>query len=244
MSEPVEPVEPVEVGERTDVLPLAAFYLGLLEGAEQEMVQRAVRTDPAIRRRCAHWPTVVAAITCASLVIDRSSVEARLEQRLIQRARLERPPQVRSRRTLRRAGRSSVWLLLAGLVTVAALFGYLAFRADDPISGQAVALTDDGVTGVLLPRYEERLFALIFWGLPQLGAGERWQLWLVRESGAVEPGPIFERDAEGRAAVSVNPNELESDDALIGFAVSRDNPNERTDGTPSSEDILYQFSRP
>lgn len=222
---------------------LAEFYLGLLDGAEQDSVQRAIRSDPELRSARAAWPTAAAAITCGTLVIDRTNVEARLEQRLIQRARIERPPKVRSSPTLRAARRSAVWLLLVGLAAVAVLFGYLAFRADDPISGRAVALTEDGITGVLLPRYEERLFALVFWGLPQLEAGDAWQLWLVRESGAVEPGPIFERDAEGRAAVSLNPNVLESDDALIGFAVSRDNPAERPDGTPSSDDILYQFSR-
>lgn len=223
--------------------PLAAFYLGLLEGAERDPVEGVVRSDPALRGRCAAWPTAVAAITCATLVIDRSNVEARLEQRLIQRARIERPPKVRSRRTLRAARRGAIWLIVGALVAIAAIFGVLAFRADDPISGEAVALTEDGVTGVLLPHYEQQLFALVFWGLPELEAGETWQLWLVRESGAVEPGPIFQRDAEGRAAVSLNPNVLEADDALIGFAVSRDDPAERTDGTPSSDDILYQFAR-
>ncbi len=230
-------------GESTSEPPLAAYYLGLLDDEERVAVERSIRSDPALRRRCAAWPNAVAAITCASLIVERSSIDARLEQRLIQRARLERPPKVRSSRTLRVARRGAVWLVLAGLVAVAAIFGALAFRADDPISGRAVALTEDGVTGVLLPRYEERLFALIFWGLPQLEGDESWQLWLVRESGAVEPGPIFTRDVEGRAAVSINPNDLESDDALIGFVVSRDNPATRSDGTPSSDDILYQFSR-
>ena len=223
--------------------PLAAFYLGLLGEAEHDSVGGAVRSDPAIRGRCLAWPTAVAAITCATLVIDRSNVEARLEQRLIQRARIERPPTVRSRRTLRAARRGAVWLIIGALAAIAVVFGVLAFRADDPISGQAVPLTEDGVTGVLLPHYEQRLFALVFWGLPELEAGDEWQLWLVRESGVVEPGPIFERDEEGRAAVSLNPNVLESDDTLIGFAVSRDDPAERPDGTPSSEDILYQFAR-
>lgn len=230
--------------DETPVEPLlAAFYLGLLDAAERDPVERSVRSDPALRRRTADWPTAVAAVTCASLIIDRTNAEARLEQRLIQRARIERPPRVRSRSTLRAARRGMIWLFLIGLIAVATIFGYLAFRGDDPISGRAVALTEDGITGVLLPRYEERLFALIFWGLPQLEAGEVWQLWLVRESGAVEPGPLFTRDAEGRAAVSVNPNDLESQDALIGFAVSRDDPSTRSDGTPSSDDILYQFPR-
>jgi anti-sigma-K factor RskA len=223
--------------------PLAAFYLGLLEGEDHTAVERAIRSDPELRERCAAWPTAIAAITCASLVLGETNVEARLEQRLIQRARIERPPTVRSRSTLRTAGRGIVWLGLVGLVAIAVLFGYLAFRADDPISGRAVGLTEDGVTGVLLPRYEDRLFALIFWGLPQLESGDAWQLWLVRESGAVEAGPTFVRDEEGRAAVSINPNLLETEDTLIGFAVSIDNPSERVDGTPSADDILYQFSR-
>lgn len=223
--------------------PLAAYFLGLLERDERVEVERLLRSDAALRRRCVAWPNAMAAITCASLVIDHSAVEARLEQRLIQRARIERPPALRARRPLHVAQRSAIWLALAALVAVAAVFGVLAFRADDPISGRAVALTEDGATGVLLPRYEERLFALIFWGLPQLEPGDTWQLWLVRASGAVEPGPTFARDAEGRAAVSINPNDLESDDELIGFAVSRDNPADRTDDTPSSEDILYQFAR-
>ena len=223
--------------------PLAAYYLGLLDAEERDEVERSIRSDPELRRRCAAWPNAAAAITCASLVIDQSTSEARLEQRLIQRARIERPPKVRSSRRLRAARRGATWLVLAGLIAVAAIFAVLAFRADDPISGRAVALTEDGATGVLLPRYEERLFALIFWGLPELGPSETWQLWLVRESGAVERGPMFIHDAEGRAAVPLNPNSLESDDALIGFAVSRDEVTERSDGTASSDDILYQFSR-
>ncbi len=222
---------------------LAAYFLDLLDGEARAAIERALRSDAALRRRCSAWPTALAAITGATLSIDQARAEARLEQRLIQRARLERPPTVRSRRALRVARRGVNWLALLGLIAVTALFGYLAFRADDPITGRAVALTEDGATGVLLPQYEARLFALIFWGLPELEAEETWQLWLVRESGAVEPGPTFTGDAEGRAAISVNPHVLEADDQLIGFAVSRDAPAARVDGTPSSEDILYQFPR-
>ena len=221
----------------------AAFYLGLLAREQRVAMERLVRSDAALRRRCASWPNVAAAITCAALVIEGGQVEARLEQRLIQRARVERPPRVRSHRGLRAARRGAGWLLLIGVVALAVLFGYLAFRPAEPISGTAVALSEDGATGVLLPEYEQRLFALIFWGLPELDGDETWQLWLVRESGAVEPGPMFVGDAEGRAAVSVNPNVLESDDGLIGFAVSRDDPARRRDGTASSEDVLYQFGR-
>lgn len=220
-----------------------AYYLGLLEEEQRDAVERLVRSDPRLRGQCASWPNAAAAVTCGTLIIDSGNVEGRLEQRLIQRARIERPPTVRSPRTLQVARRGLVWLLLAGLVAVAVIFGVLAFRADEPISGRAIALNADGTTGVLLPSYEERLFALIFWGLPELRFNETWQLWLVRESGSVEPGPMFSRDNDGRAAVTIDPNTLESEDDLIGFVVSRDDPSRRQDGTPSSEDILYQFPR-
>ncbi len=222
---------------------LAAFYFGLLPQEEHDEVERIVRSDPAIRRRCSAWPTAAAAITGATLVVAPDPAEARLEQRLIQRARLVRPPAVRSHYALRVVRRNVLRMLLVLLVAIAALFGYLAFRAEEPISGRAIALTDDGATGVLLPRYEDQLFALIFWGLPPLNVDETWQIWLVRASGSVEPGPTFGRDAEGRAAVSIDPNVLESEDELIGFVVSRDVPSRRLDGTPSSDDILYQFPR-
>ncbi len=223
--------------------PIAAYYLGLLDGEEELEVERLLRSDAGLRRRCSGWPNVIAAITMGTLVFDRDRVEGRLEQRLIQRARLERPSQVRSYRTVRAVRRGTVWLTLVALTVLVAVLGYLAFSPDQPISGRAVALTEDGTTGVLLPRYDERLFALIFWGLPPLPPNESWQVWLVRESGAVEPGPLFLEDEEGRAAITINPNLIESADALIGFAVSRDNPDERAEGTPSSEDILYQFPR-
>lgn len=223
--------------------PLAAYYLGLLEGEEHLGAERAIRSDAALRARCIAWPNVIAAITMGALIFDRHRVEGRMEQRLIQRARLERPAKVHSYRALRVARRGLVWVTLAGLIALAAVFGYLAFSPDEPISGRAVALTENGATGVLLPRYEERLFALIFWGLPPLQADDTWQVWLVRESGAVEPGPMFSEDGDGRAAVTIDPNLIEISDELIGFAVSRDNPAERSDGTPSADDILYQFPR-
>ncbi len=223
--------------------PVAAYFLGLLDDAERIEVEDALRSGGELGRRCAIWPNVSAAITFGALAIDRHSAEGRLEQRLIQRARAERPPAVRSYPALRAARRGAIWAALAAAVTLAALFGYLAFSPQEPISGRAVALTEDGATGVLLPRYEERLFALIFWGLPPLDGEDAWQIWLVRESGAVEPGPVFREDGEGRAAITLNPNLIETDDALIGFAVSRDNPAERASETPSSDNILYQFPR-
>ncbi len=224
-----------------DEAPIAAFFFGLLDDPERDAIALSLRSDATRRERYAAWPTALAAITMAALDVDTSHPDSPREQRLIQRARVARSPAARSRQGLRAARRGAVWLALVGLIAIAVVFGVLAFRADEPISGRAVALDDSGAAGVLLPNYESRLFALVFWGLPQLGDSETWQLWLVRASGAVEPGPQFTTGADGRAAVAVNPNQLESDDALIGFAVSRDDPSRRSGETASAADILYQF---
>ena len=222
---------------------LGLFAFGLLDEPEQRRIAQQIRRDDTLSRRLSAWPTAAAAITMSTLEIAPAAVEPRLEQRLIQRARLARPPTVHTRQALQVVRRGLIWLALAGVAAVAVVFGVLAFRPDDPIDGRAVALSDDGLTGVLLPHYEDQLFALVFWGLPEPSAGDAWQLWLVRESGAVEAGPLIERSADGRAAVTVNPLLLDSDDPAIGFAVSRDDPAERPADPPSSDDIIYQFSR-
>lgn len=173
---------------------------------------------------------------------DGSTQTAGLEHRIVARAREARPPALRRRLRPSTARRIAFAAILLGALATAAVFGWLAFEPRDPISGQAVALSEDGQTGVLLPHYEQRPFALVFWGLPEPEDGEVWQLWLVRESGAVTPGPVFSPDEEGRAAVAINPNAIESEDAPIGFAVSLDIPSERPRETADREAIRYQFA--
>ena len=234
-----------DLASRADPTPtepeLALFCLGLMSDDELTRFRRQLRSNPALRRRASIGLSRATALTLA-VTTGSEPAESRLEQRLIQQARQERPPRVRSFRALRVVRRGLLPLLVIALVSLVALFGYLAFRPPDPIDGVAIALSDDGVTGVLLPQYESQLFALAFWGLPEAQPDQRWQLWIVRESGAIEPGPFFERDDEARAVVSINPNRLTSDDALIGFAISLDDPTQRVAGTPSSDRILYQFA--
>lgn len=186
------------------------------------------------------------AATAAALALVPNPTEAAaysvgLEHRVISRAREFRAPRLRRRLRPSAARRIAFALLLAGALAAAGVFAWLAFEPSDPIGGRALALSDGGGVGVLLPRYEERPFALVFWGLPAAEQGEAWQLWLVRESGEVTAGASFAPDDEGRAAVVINPNTLESDDAPIGFAVSLDNPSERSGETPPREAIRYQF---
>ncbi len=220
---------------------LSAWALGLLDSDAAAAVERAVRSTPALRRRARRLAATAAAASVTTTPHEDESAMPQIELRLVQRARDARPPAVRVRPAARALVRVVPWLAALGVIALVVIFGWLAFQPQDPISGRAVALSEDGATGVLLPRYEARGFALVFWGLPELEADESWQLWYVRESGAVEPGPAIERDDEGRAAITLNPNELETDDPLIGFAVSRDVPARRSGETPSRDDILYQF---
>lgn len=222
-------------------LPLGAFGLGLLSKEEATATLPAVGRDQALRYRLSTWMAVAAAMIYAEPLGDGNGLRGRCEQRIIQRARAIRPPRVRTHRALRAARRAVAPVAIGLLVAVVALFGYLAFRPGDPIDGRALALNEDGTMGVLLPRYETSLFALVFWGLPEAEEHERWQLWLVRASGEVEPGPFLERDETARATVSIDPNRLGTDDRLIGFAVSLDEPGQRVGGEPSSDHILYQF---
>ena len=200
---------------------------------------RGAAQDPAARRLAA----AASSLALVPLRTEEHRLSTGLEHRIVARAREQRTPK-RRRILLRRsvAIRIFISLVLAAAIALAAVFGWLAFRPADSISGRAVALSEDRATGVLLPNYEQRPFALVFWGLPDADANEVWQLWWVRASGDVTPGPTFEPDHEGRAAVAINPNTLETSDALIGFVVSLDIPAERSTETPAREDVRYQFS--
>ena len=210
---------------------LGAIILGLAEPGKAKLDDERARRQAAAAVALALLPEPTAAAANAT----------GLEHRIISRAREARAPALRRRLRPNTARRIALLLLVAGALTAAAVFAWLAFEPRDPISGQALPLSEDGRTGVLLPRYEQRSFALIFWGLPEPQDDEVWQLWLVRESGNVTPGPTFTPNNEGRAAVPLNPNTLESQDAPIGFAVSLDIPANRDTETPDREAIRYQF---
>ena len=213
---------------------LGPIVLGLRQagGAQDELSQDA---------RAQRLALAAAALGLLPNPLDSSGQATGLEHRIVARAREVRPPALRRRLRPSAARRIALALLLVGAFTAAGVFAWLAFEPRDPINGQAVDLSGDGQTGVLLPRYEQRPFALVFWGLPQPDDGQVWQLWLVRESGEVAPGPSFAPDSEGRAAVALNPNTLETGDPPIGFAVSLDIPSERAGETPPREAIHYQF---
>lgn len=220
---------------------LSAWTLGLLEPGSAAVVERAVRSTPSLRHRAGRVAALAAMASFTTTTHEDAEPMPQIELRLVQRARDARPPAARPRPGAGLLVRGFPWLAALAVAALVVILGWLAFQPEEPISGRAIPLTEDGAAGVLLPRYEARGFALVFWGLPELNDLETWQLWYVRVSGAVEPGPEFEADADGRAAIALDPNELETDDPLIGFAVSRDVPEQRTRQTASREDILYQF---
>ena len=239
MTSPSEPGSAERTPDADELLP--AYVLGLLEDERASSVDSVVRSTPALRRRARTLAAAATAVSLAATPLEDEGAQPQVELRLIQRARDARPPAVRPRRSARAVIRVFPWLVALGLIALLAVFGWLAFQPEDPISGRAIPLTEDGATGVLLPRYESRGFALVFWGLHEAANNETWQLWYVRVSGAVEPGPSFIPDADGRVALALDPNALETDDPLIGFAVSLDVPHQRSGATPLRDAILYQF---
>ena len=239
MTNSSEPGSPERTPDADQLLP--AYVLGLLDDQQASSVDRAVRSTPALRRRARTLAAAATAVSLAAAPLEHDGPQPQIELRLIQRARDARPPAVRPRRTARAIIRVFPWLVALGLIALLVGFGWLAFQPEDPISGRAIPLAEDGATGVLLPHYESRGFALVFWGLPEAANNQTWQIWYVRLSGAVEAGPSFIPDADGRVAIALDPNELETDDPLIGFAVSLDAPHRRSGATPSRDAILYQF---
>lgn len=216
---------------QTQTPELGPLVLGLVEAAEPLAENEEAR----------RLASAAAALALIPNPTEAATYSAGLEHRVISRARELRAPRLRQRLRPNAARRIAFTLLLTGALAAAAVFAWLAFQPSDPIGGRALALSDDGQVGVLLPRYQERPFALVFWGLPAAEQDQAWQLWLVRESGEVTAGASFTPDDEGRAAIVLNPNTLESEDAPIGFAVSLDNPSERSATPPPREAIRYQF---
>ena len=216
---------------------LAALALGLRNVGEGAIAERDTE-------RAARLAGAAAVLPLAVIAEESAAQDLGGENRLIQQARRERPPAAGPRPGALTALRLARLTLAAALIAAFVVFAWLALQPDDPISGRAQSFTDDDRAGVLIPQYRDRAFALVFWGLDEPVGDDTWQLWLVRESGAVEAGPFFHPDDEGRAAVAVNPNRLESDDPLIGFVVSLDDPWQRPPGfgTPDREDIRYQFT--
>lgn len=200
--------------------------------------EQSLADDPEAQRLAA----AAAALALIPNPDDAVRYPAGLEHRVVSRARDLRARRLPARIRPGVARRIAFAALLIAALAAAGVFAWLAFEPNDPIGGRAVALSEDGGVGVLLPRYEERPFALVFWGLPDPEDGETWQLWLVRRSGDVAPGPAFVPDEEGRAAIVINPNTLETGDPPIGFAISLDDPAERAAETPARQDIRYQFS--
>lgn len=136
-------------------------------------------------------------------------------------------------------------LVLAGIAAacvIAAAAGGIAYVATDgPVGGRAIALVEDGATGVILPRWDGRPAALIFWGLPAAADGEQWQLWSVRESGALVAGPFISPSAEGRAAVPLDLDPAAEADPIAGYALTLDDPDSRGGGPPARAAVKHQF---
>ena len=237
----------MERDEALELLP--AYALGAVSTEEAAEVEALLNDWPAGRGELAE---LLAATEALALIPEQAPVlPLGLEGRIISRAREERRPtrakmraKVLPRRRLpppRLGARFLPHALAAALAVVAVVFGWMAFDDSEPAPpGQAVYFVEDRSQGVYVSTFVGRPFSLAFWGLAAPAEGERYQLWTVREGEqALVPGPFFEPDETGRAALPISPETAQS---LVGFVVTRDDPADRTSAVPLRDAVVYNFT--
>lgn len=211
------------------------------EDALERVCREAGIAGPRRAARLAAWT----AITRLEAEQAGATVPAGFEHGLISRVRGSGGLRVRALAGAGREKRGRLRLMAVALAAAcaiaAAAAGITYFATDGPIDGRAVALTADGATGVILPRWEERPAALVFWGLAAAEEGERWQLWSVRASGALAAGPFLSPNAEGRAAIPLDLDPQAEADPIAGYALTLDDPSARVGDAPSRDAVRYQF---
>lgn len=196
---------------------------------------------PQVRR-------LAASVALAAVDAERAGAEAQpgLEHNVVSRAR--RDGSVRAARPLRDPfrGRERLKLAAAALIAgaviaaIATSIAYVATRG--PVDGEALPLNDDGTVGVIIPRWESRPAALVFWGLPAPEPPLAWQLWSVRASGALVAGPLIQPNRTGRAAVPLDLDPRTLEDPIVGYALTLDDPSAREDSAPPRSAVRHQFA--
>ena len=217
------------------------------EALDQLCRAAGISAGPSSGGRAAARLAACTAISREEALRAEAVPPAGLEQALISRIRSTEglksvpAPLERPRRPWRQRALLAAASLAAACAIAATTAGITYLATDGPIDGRAIALTSDGATGVILPRWDERPAALIFWGLAAPAENERWQLWSVRASGALLAGPFLSPNADGRAAIPLDPDPQAEADPIAGYALTLDDPSARINDTPSRDSVRYQF---
>jgi anti-sigma-K factor RskA len=209
---------------------LAAWVLGALDTEEAEVVAAHVEGCASCRETVARLQRAVAAMP---LAVEEVAAPARLRERVLAAAAGSStstiaPSRVRKKPTspLRRnvfapfferlpvyaAAAAVIVALVAGVVA-----GELAGRQPTPPS-QVARFTLSGhqsLTGAkatVIDLKSEGLALVDFSGLPALGQGRVYEVWLITSGGRADPAAVFVPDSNGSKVVLVNR-------ALQGYAL-------------------------
>ena len=197
---------PPDAREAIDRAWLAREESGEADEALDSLCRAAgISAGPSSGGRAAGRLAACAAISRDEALRAEAEPPAGLEHALISRIRSTEglksvpAPLESPRRPWRQRALLAAAALAAACAIAAAAAGITYFATDGPIDGSALALTPDGATGVILPRWDERPAALVFWGLavpPAASAGS---------SGASAPRARFSPAPSSRPTTTAAP---------------------------------------
>lgn len=233
---------------------VAPWVLGALDGAEEEALRAHVEACATCRDVAARLRRVVGAL---SLAAEEVSPPSRLRARVLAAAAasgardpdVSRPPSV-ARTPLPRPAVPAAFArriptyALAAVAVVALLLGVLvgqvALRGPAPSTAQVTRFTlaghqrMAGAQATVVDLRSDGIALVDFRGLPALGPGRVYEVWLVPAKGDPVPAAVFVPDANGARVVVV-------DHALAGYSVMAvtEEPGPDGSGSPTQQPQLY-----
>jgi anti-sigma-K factor RskA len=233
---------------------VAAWVLGALDPGEAEVVQAHVEGCAACRETAARLQR---AVTALPLVVDEVAPPARLRERVLAAAAASTGPTVapsRVRKKVASPARRAVFAPLfarlpayaaAAAVVVALVAGLVAGdqvgrSGQAPPPSQVARFTLSGhealvgAKATVIDLKGDGLALADFSGLPALGEGRVYEVWLITAGGRADPAAVFVPDSNGSKVVLVN-------HALQGYTLMAITNEAGPDGTqaPTQKPQLY-----
>lgn len=234
---------------------VAPWVLGALDATEEDTVRAHVEACPTCRDVAARLRRVVGALPLAAeevappsrlrgRVLAAAAAASRVRDRDVARPpSVARPPLPRPGVDVAFARRIPTYALAAVAVVallVGVLVGQVAFRGPGPSTAQVTRFTlaghqqMAGAQATVVDLRSDGVALIDFRGLPALGPGRVYEVWLVPAKGDPVPAAVFVPDADGAKVVVV-------DRSLAGYAVMAVTEEPGPDGSaaPSQQPQLY-----
>ena len=220
---------------------LPAYALDALSDDERAALRALLADWPDGRRDLA--ALLAAADALALVPAEQVKPALSLEGRIIARARGERSAQQRQRR----ARLAFPWwrrrlphALAAGFAAAAVVFATLHFTDGGTAGGRWLPLDGNGAGSVYVTNYQGLPRSLLFTGIEPAPPGLTYQLWRLQADGSLQPDQTFRLDEQGLAALTLALGEAEG--AIVGFAVSLEEPDGRRAGPLRESDVVFAFA--